>query len=152
MKGIPAFESARVMLDAAAHEGEWVTPGTLERLKGRKGAYILLVLLDKALPVGAGRQKAGHLSPGMYAYAGSAYGPGGLGARIRRHFRHDKKVHWHIDRLTLEASGLAAVIVENGDECQLVQALLETGGAEVALKGFGSTDCLICSSHLMRIA
>ncbi len=152
MKGTTAFEAARGILDAAALEGHWVIPGALGGLEGKKGAYVLLVLLDKALPVGAGRQKTGHLSPGIHAYVGSAYGPGGLAARIRRHFRADKKVHWHIDRLTLEASGLAAFIVEHGDECQLARALLETGCAEVTLEGFGSTDCLTCSSHLMTIA
>lgn len=143
MNGTPVLE--------AALEGQWISPDDLDGLEGKKGAYILLVTLEKALPVGAGRQKAGHLSPGTYAYAGSAYGPGGLAARLRRHFRADKKVHWHIDRLTLEASRLAAFIVENGDECQLVQALLATDGVEVAQEGFGSTDCLTCSSHLLAI-
>lgn len=111
-----------------------------------------MIRLDKALPVGAGRTKTGNLPAGTYVYAGSAYGAGGLAARLRRHFRKDKKIHWHIDRLTVPASDLAAFVVEGGNECRLAELLLKTGDFEIALEGFGSTDCQTCRSHLLRPA
>jgi Uri superfamily endonuclease len=146
-----AFPEARQIVDSAVPEGRWVTPDNLEPLRGVRGSYVLLVQLEQALNIGAGRQKTGHLPSGTFLYAGSAHGSGGLGARLGRHFRAGKKVHWHIDRLTVEASGLAAVAVENGNECQLVQALMLSDRVRVALDGFGSTDCRTCRSHLLMV-
>ncbi len=37
------------------------------------------------------------LEKGTIAYVGSAWGPGGLGARICRHLSKEKKLKWHID-------------------------------------------------------
>lgn len=141
---------ASVCLSAAGISGDWITPDNTTRLGAQKGAYILLIRLDRSVPVGAGRQMAGNLSPGIYLYAGSAYGSGGLAARLRRHFRREKKIHWHIDRLTLQASDLAAFAVAGGNECRLVGQLLTAGSFEIALEGFGSTDCRTCDSHLLR--
>ncbi len=39
------------------------------------------------------------LRQGYYIYVGSAFGPGGVNARVSRHFRNTKKLHWHIDYL-----------------------------------------------------
>jgi len=39
------------------------------------------------------------LLPGYYIYIGSAFGPGGVRARMLRHLRADKPKHWHIDYL-----------------------------------------------------
>ena len=144
-----AFQAARDMVDDILPKGRWVAVDELDDLAGMKGAYILLIRLDESLPIGAGRRKTGHLASGVYLYSGSANGAGGLSARLRRHFRKEKKVHWHIDRLTLEAGDLAAFIVEHGNECQLVQALMQADGIKAALDGFGSTDCRSCRSHLL---
>jgi len=146
-----SFEMAQVIVAAARLEGQWITPENLNTQASQNGAYVLLVGLDRALPVGASRRKSGQLPAGTYLYAGSAYGAGGVAARIGRHFRKDKKVHWHVDRLTLEASRLAAFIVENGNECALAEALLELNNVAIAIEGFGSTDCLSCRGHLLAI-
>jgi Uri superfamily endonuclease len=145
------LETAQAIVAAARLEGQWISPDHLKTQASQKGAYVLLIGLDRALPVGAGRHKSGQLPAGTYFYAGSAYGAGGLAARIGRHFRKDKKVHWHVDRLTLEASRLAAFIVENGNECALAEALLQSNSVAIALEGFGSTDCSSCRSHLLAI-
>jgi Uri superfamily endonuclease len=34
---------------------------------------------------------------GYYVYIGSAFGPGGLQARVRRHLKAVSCLHWHID-------------------------------------------------------
>ena len=50
------------------------------------GAYVLVIALREpvAFPLGGIVQQ---LSAGQYLYAGSAHGPGGIDARVRRHFR-----------------------------------------------------------------
>ena len=146
-----ALPRIRDRVHAAGLKGSWITSDKGEIPRGVKGAYLLLVGLEKALSVGAGRHRTGYLPAGTYLYAGSAYGAGGLSARIGRHFRKDKKVHWHIDRLTLEAGTLAAFSVEGGDECRLVRTLIEAGGMRPAMAGFGSTDCRTCLSHLLAM-
>jgi Uri superfamily endonuclease len=45
---------------------------------------------------------------GHYVYAGSAFGPGGVHARVSRHCRNGKNKHWHIDYLR-EIASLASV-------------------------------------------
>ncbi len=91
------------------------------------------------------------LVAGRYVYAGSARGPGGIRARVGRHLRRGKRPHWHVDHLTEAAAGLQAIAVPGGDECALIDTLLAAGGCEVALAGFGSTDCRTCPGHLLRL-
>ena len=126
-----------------------VSPETIDSAPAVAGAYILLIHLPHPVDVAIGKV-AGHLPAGWHAYAGSANGPGGLRARLRRHFRRDKAVHWHVDRLTLLADRLAALAVPGESECALGRALAGAGLGEPALAGFGSSDCAICATHLLR--
>ncbi len=116
-----------------------------------KGAYVLAMRFDAALDVQPGKAGPVRLPPGWLAYCGSANGPGGLGARLRRHFRPDKKPHWHVDRLTVRAADIACVAVAGGSECELVARLSRSPAFEIAVPGFGNTDCSICASHLLRL-
>ena len=109
-----------------------------------KGAYALLVLLDTPLPVRAG-QNAAILPPGRYIYCGSAKGPGGLAARLARHMRREKPTHWHVDQLTRAGKTPGAWAFPGGDECALN---MELSAFPMPLKGFGSSDCPRCESHL----
>lgn len=149
MTNVADLERVRAGLDAAGLTGQWVSAACPEAISRRTGAYLLAIRLVQPLPIELRRLKAATLSPGLYLYAGSAYGPGGMAARLARHFRKDKPVHWHVDRLTVAADGLAALAIEGGDECRLVAQLLETGWCGTALDGFGSTDCRTCPSHLL---
>lgn len=112
------------------------------------GAYALLIRLPAPLAPGIPRLGDRTLGPGRYIYCGSAYGPGGLRARVARHLRIGKTVRWHIDRLTAvgDVDGVAVRI--GGNECDLVDAFL-TRGATIALEGFGSSDCRRCPAHLL---
>ncbi|MHA1114017.1 MAG: DUF123 domain-containing protein, partial [Alphaproteobacteria bacterium] len=82
-------------------------------------------------------------------YAGSAYCPGGLRARLVRHFRRDKTRRWHVDELTAVAAEMAAFAVSGGKECDLRTRLAARPGFSVPLLGFGSSDCRRCPSHLL---
>lgn len=111
------------------------------------GAYVLWLRLDAPLRVSAG-DRPGLLYPGDYLYCGSARGPGGLRARLARHWRREKRPHWHVDQITLAGRPLAAWIDEGGDECALNAAL---GALPIPVPGFGSSDCPRCAAHLRRI-
>lgn len=136
--------------------------GELERLTGAAatvdvaslpaapGAYLVLIDLTEPTALPLAKVERTHLSSGLYVYAGSARGPGGIRARVARHLRRGKKRHWHVDHLTEAAAALAAIPVPGGNECALVQTLVESGGYETPLPGFGSTDCRHCASHLLK--
>lgn len=136
---------------AGGSAGCWVTRPDIEDMTSRKGAYILAVRLGETIHLELPRMAGGRLLPGWYAYAGSANGSGGIRARVRRHFRGAKKLHWHIDRLTANAPDMAALAVTGGNECRLVERLLGSGRFKTPLTGFGSTDCRRCESHLLGL-
>jgi histidyl-tRNA synthetase len=112
-----------------------------------EGAYVLIARLERPLLVKAGGREA-TLAAGGYLYCGSARGPGGLQARIARHMRRDKKIHWHIDQLTRVGTVEGVFIAPGGDECALNAALSRF---PAPLPGFGSSDCPRCVSHLRRL-
>lgn len=114
------------------------------------GAYVLLICLKErlALEIPAFRDKT--LEPGHYAYCGSAYGPGGIRARVSRHLRADKSMRWHVDRLTAAGRLLQIGVRVSGRECDLVAELQRRGGL-MALSGFGSSDCAKCAAHLVHL-
>ena len=111
------------------------------------GAYLLLLGLSRETAVIRTKNRR-IFAPGWYVYAGNAYGPGGLAARIGRHFRRGKPRHWHIDSLT-DAADLFAVTIPGGTECNLIARLRSEPGFGVPVPGFGSSDCRTCESHLL---
>ena len=114
------------------------------------GAYLLMIRLDvpAALPE---RFDGQHLPEGRYVYAGSAYGPGGIRARCRRHLRRDKARRWHVDWLASAASEFFVFAFPGGDECELVARLSKLADVRFPVPGFGSSDCRTCRSHLLQL-
>lgn len=109
-----------------------------------KGSYILLIKLSGEQTITVGSLKSIHFPPGYYAYVGSALG--GVEARVSRHLKTDKKLHWHIDYLLQKARVDDVIICETRDriECTIAQAL---DSHFDCIPGFGSSDCK-CHSHL----
>ena len=99
----------------------------------------------------AGRRGAATLPAGRYAYCGSAWGPGGLKARIGRHLRAAKPLHWHIDQLTAAGRVLEVLARPGERECGLVARLAALAGSGFPLPGFGSSDCRRCPAHLLSL-
>ena len=124
---------------------------TLSILKKKQnysyGAYLLLFRLDTKVLLPP--KFSGYLQSGYYSYAGNAWGSGGLRARCKRHLQKKKKKHWHIDWLTNHATKITIAAFLGEHECNLVQKLLTKKEVTIALKGFGNSDCAICSSHLL---
>ncbi|MFW9842434.1 MAG: DUF123 domain-containing protein [Candidatus Thorarchaeota archaeon] len=122
-----------------------------------KGAYVLLIDIEKRVCFSI--QSLGSLvfDPGKWVYVGSAMGDGSTNIenRLKRHFRSDKTVYWHIDHL-LEKDVLLsrAYWAESSThvECEIAQEF-ETGGYfEAGPKQFGASDCKSgCSAHIFRM-
>ena len=123
----------------------------IEQLPKNSGAYVLFFNLYESIRLDIATLGFPLAAPGAYAYCGSARGPGGLRARIARHLRADKPLHWHIDRLTATGRPTAIAYTTESSECALLDRLLAGANASVPIPGFGSSDCRRCPSHLARI-
>lgn len=100
----------------------------------------------------SGSRFRGHrIEPGLYLYCGSAYGPGGLEARLSRHLKQEKPLRWHIDFLRLGGDVSFVGALEGGSECHLVDRAVQELGADLPIPGFGSSDCRTCTSHLLLV-
>jgi len=116
------------------------------------GAYALVLRLDRPLRPAIRTLAAATLPAGTYLYVGSARGPGGIHARVARHLRRDKPVHWHVDHLTGAGRILRVIVVPGGSECALAARALAFGSVSVPVPGFGSSDCRTCPAHLFRLS
>jgi Uri superfamily endonuclease len=115
------------------------------------GAYGIVVRLQEPVRLEIGKFGRVELSNGLYFYGGSAYGPGGLKARLGRHIRAKKSLHWHIDHVTSRGKFVALGMLENGNECDLVAAAIAREGAAFPVPSFGSSDCQTCISHMVNL-
>ncbi|MBN1287077.1 MAG: GIY-YIG nuclease family protein [Anaerolineae bacterium] len=118
-----------------------------------KGTYVLVLALDEAKTLRVGALGVFDFAPGIYAYVGSAFGPGGLDARLKRHRRSDadKRLHWHIDYLRQHTRLLETRQTPGATrlECVWARALAEAPGATIPAPGFGASDCT-CAAHLFH--
>lgn len=116
------------------------------------GTYVLWLRIATSLMLQVGRLGTFEWSPGFYAYVGSAHGPGGLRARLRRHLRTEKTRHWHIDALTttVPVNGLWFVESLERLECRWVAQFAAQEGVIMPVAGFGASDCA-CDTHLFSV-
>jgi Uri superfamily endonuclease len=114
------------------------------------GAYILELNVEDRLSLQVGKLGQVDFEPGRYLYVGSAYGPGGIAARVTRHLkRKGRRLHWHIDYLSAVIGVQRAWCLPGGDECEIVSTLLTDQRTTTPFAGFGSSDCSRCSAHLL---
>ena len=113
------------------------------------GTYILLLGLATAARVEVGRLGSIRFAPGCYLYVGSAFGPGGLRARLSRHLGGTGRRHWHVDYLRAVAQPLGAWFVRGMPrrEHEWSRVLAAARGIRPVSDGFGSSDCN-CPTHL----
>lgn len=116
------------------------------------GTYTLLVELTRADTITFGASGDRDLSAGVYAYTGSALGPGGF-SRVDRHHRlasgeHDAR-HWHVDYLLGHPDSRIRTVVRSPGadvECRVARALSDADGV-TPISGLGASDCS-CDTHL----
>ena len=121
------------------------------RPQDEPGTYALLFRAEEEQTVEVGALGSMTVQPGQYVYVGSALGPGGVQARVRRHARGDGALHWHVDYLRA-ATVLDRVWWTHDDtrrECDWAAALRNRPDTTVPLSGFGASDC-DCPAHLVR--
>ena len=120
-------------------------------LPRQKGTYVLWIHLYRARHLVIGRLGQYHFNEGWYAYAGSAFGPGGLRARILHHIRGTRNPRWHIDYLTRIAPPHEVWTTMDPErwEHPLAQWIESMDGSSIPAPGFGCSDCR-CRSHLFE--
>lgn len=122
------------------------------------GCYHLLYHLPRATRVRVGALGTFELLEGWYVYTGSAFGPGGLAARVARHCAcacgpNRPTPRWHVDYLGAVADLVEVVLLPGSErrECEHARTILAMAGASVPVPRFGSSDCR-CPAHLVRFA
>lgn len=118
------------------------------------GTYALIIALDRSQDILIGRRGRFYFPAGFYVYVGSALGPGGVAARLARHLRAEKRLHWHIDYLL--GSKYARVEQVWGVEsvarleCEWARQAMRWPGARIVVPRFGASDCH-CPAHLVGL-
>jgi len=113
-----------------------------------KGSYVLVLRARAGFEKRVGSLGNLIFNKGFYAYIGSAFGPGGIGARVARHSRREK-VRWHIDYI-LDSTEVVDVFVAPGrrTESELARACV---AAFNYVRGFGCSDKRSDVSHLLYL-
>jgi len=116
------------------------------------GTYALLLRGDENQEIEVGALGSRTVHPGTYIYVGSAFGPGGLQARVGRHVRGDGALHWHVDYLRAVTRLHAVWYTHDPErrECTWADVFRSFPDATVPIDGFGASDCN-CPTHLVRI-
>ena len=119
-------------------------------MQARPGTYALVLECDSDRQVEVGKLGRLKAHPGFYVYVGSAFGPGGLKARIAHHARIAQRPHWHIDylRSILPLNEVWYSYDSTRHEHQWADAFNRLEGATLPVAGFGASDCN-CTSHLL---
>ena len=109
-----------------------------------KGIYTLIIALDRSRTIVIGKRGRILFDAGYYAYVGSALN--GLEARIARHLKADKLLHWHIDYFLRKARVEEVLwgITDKNEECAIAGHCMQT---LLPVLRFGCSDCR-CTSHL----
>jgi sugar fermentation stimulation protein A len=121
----------------------------LQREARDRGSYLLLLRLPKQRRLEVGRLGTLAFRRGWYVYVGSAMR--NLSARIARHARRRKRLHWHVDYLRQAADEVIPLPIRSSkrQECEIARTL--AGHFASGPLGFGSSDC-DCPTHLFRHA
>ena len=112
------------------------------------GSYAIILGNPAHRVITVGRRGEVEFEPGFYIYVGSAFGPGGIRARVGRHSRSDKTSRWHIDYVRermnfIEAWYSCRPRNQEHQWAAALQAQANIGG----LRGIGCSDCN-CNTHL----
>ena len=119
------------------------------------GSYALCLLVEQTVQIQVGNAGVFDFLPGIYIYAGSAQGPGGVSARLNHHLHLAKSPHWHLDWLRPYAKIILGyfVLAEERLECRWSKALSHLPGSRIPVAGFGASDCQNgCPAHLISLA
>ena len=111
-------------------------------LPENKGTYVLLASMARVQRVEIGALGEFEIIPGFYEYVGSAFGSGGLAARIGHHLESTAEPHWHVDYLLRMAKPVEVwfTTVEKRLEHSWAELLENPRLFRVPIPHFGSSD------------
>ena len=115
----------------------------IKGLRLKKGTYVLVFNLESDCRLTVGKLGRFAFPAGWYAYVGSAFGPGGLAARLGHHLHIARHPHWHMDYLRSHGR-IAEIWYGHGpafDEHRWTEVLRWMAGTRAVTPGFGSSDC-----------
>lgn len=116
-----------------------------------KGTYLLMLhLREPRQQLGIGKLGCFDFAAGFYLYVGSAFGAGGLAARLTYHQRPVKqRPHWHIDYLRPHAHlcEVWSIACAERLEDRWCTALMGCQELTITVPGFGASDTS-APSHL----
>lgn len=130
------------MLPESLSETTRIDRDMINRLGPDPGSYILLLYSRKEQVVTVGRLGQLKTRSGYYLYVGSAFGPGGIKARLGHHSRVVAKFHWHIDYLRQHLALIECWYTDYPQrlERDWCEALSDHPDVSIPFKGFGASD------------
>jgi Uri superfamily endonuclease len=107
-----------------------------------KGTYVLIVFIAQMKRLEIGRLGVYDIIPGFYGYVGSAFGSGGLRARIHHHLESAAEPHWHIDYLLAVAEPVEVWYALAGRKLEqdLAEVLEQSSKWRKTIPRFGASD------------
>jgi Uri superfamily endonuclease len=120
-------------------------------MTSQSGTYALVLACGATHTVRIGKLGELQVQPGYYLYVGSAFGTGGLAARLRHHERIAARTHWHIDYLRAVCDLIEVWFTTDPRPREHIwaRAVAHLPGAGVPMPSFGSSDCE-CAAHLFQ--
>jgi Uri superfamily endonuclease len=111
-------------------------------LPDEKGTYVLIASVPTMKRIEIGQLGQFDIVPGFYAYVGSAFGAGGLGARIGHHLESIAAPHWHIDYLLQVAEPVEVWYTTANQKLERYWAELVENASQfrIPIARFGSSD------------
>ena len=117
------------------------------------GTYALLFTIPRTCSVHVGGLGRIELRCGTGLYVGSAFGSGGLVARLRHHLLSASTPRWHLDylRRAIRPEEIWFTCDPRSREHLWAGVFAAMRAAGVPRDGFGASDCR-CRSHLFHFA
>lgn len=121
----------------------------LTAVEAEPGTYALVLSARENALIRVGRLGRLQVRSGFYVYVGSAFGSGGIRARLMHHWEPSIRPHWHIDYLRRHTSLEEVWYCRDhvSWEHEWAGYLGTQPGMSIPLAGFGASDCE-CESHL----
>ena len=115
----------------------------------RVGTYALVMRSVTVALIRVGQRGLLQMHPGFYVYVGSAFGSGGVRARITHHQKISLRPRWHVDylRRVTELEEVWYSYDALRREHQWAHFVKIARHAMMPMLGFGSSDC-DCEAHL----
>ncbi len=133
---------------------QFLTPDTIMKtplIEARSGTYVLILKAARPKKISVGQLGTFMFPAGFYMYIGSAFGPGGLRARVGRHLRKFKNNRWHVDYVSSEIHIIEVwfSVLEHRQECHWAALFSSMNGVSLPVNRLGSSDCS-CRTHLFH--